>query len=89
MRNAEHYEWEYPVLYEYFRFRPRYGGRRANGAAASGMVKHVVFNSDADLTVRAVDRCDLPPQGVAGGKPGGTGGWILNRGTAATRESCR
>ena len=27
-RNAEHYEWEYPVLYDYFRFRPRYGGRR-------------------------------------------------------------
>ena len=50
------------------------------------MVKHVVFNSDADLTVRAVDRCDLPPQGVAGGKPGGTGGWVLNEGRPDERK---
>ncbi len=85
MRNAEHYEWEYPVLYEYFRFsRDTAGPGKWRGSA--GMVKHVVFNSDADLTVRAVDRCDLPPQGVAGGKPGGVGGWILNQGRSDERK---
>ncbi len=78
-RNAEHYEWEYPVLYDYFRFRPDTAGA-GKWRGSAGMVKHVVFNSDADLTVRAVDRCDLPPQGVAGGKPGGKGGWVLNEG---------
>lgn len=32
------------------------------------------------MTVRAVDRCRIPPQGLAGGKPGKGGGWIINRG---------
>ena len=84
-RNAEHYEWEYPVLYDYFRFRPDTAGA-GKYRGSVGMVKHVVFNSDADLTVRAVDRCDLPPQGVAGGKPGGTGGWVLNEGRPDERK---
>ena len=78
-RNAEHYEWEYPVLYEYFRFRPDTAGP-GKWRGSSGMVKFVKFNSDADLTVRAVDRCNLPPRGVAGGKPGASGGWVLNQG---------
>ncbi len=50
------------------------------------MIKRVVFNSDADLTVRALDRCNIPPRGVAGGKPGGFGGWVLNQGRADQRK---
>jgi N-methylhydantoinase B len=85
MRNAETYEWEYPVLYDYFAFRPDTAGP-GKWRGSSGMVKHVTFNSDADLTVRAVDRCHLPPRGVEGGKPGGVGGWILNEGRPDERE---
>jgi N-methylhydantoinase B len=79
MRNAEHYEWEYPVIYDDFAFRPDTAGP-GKWRGGSGMVKHVTLNSDADLTVRAVDRCELSPRGVAGGKPGGIGGWVLNEG---------
>jgi N-methylhydantoinase B len=85
MRNAEHYEWEYPVLYDYFAFRPDTAGP-GQWRGSSGMIKHVTFDSDADLTVRAVDRCNLPPQGVAGGKPGGPGGWVLNEGRPDERK---
>jgi N-methylhydantoinase B len=85
MRNAEHYEWEYPLVYDYFAFRPDTAGA-GKFRGSSGMVKHVTFNSDADLTVRAVDRCNLPPQGIAGGKPGGTGGWVLNEGRPDERR---
>ena len=85
LRNAEHYEWEYPVLYDYFAFRPDTAGA-GKWRGSAGMVKHVTFNSDADLTVRAVDRCHLPPRGVAGGQPGGAGGWVLNEGRPDERR---
>jgi N-methylhydantoinase B len=85
MRNAEHYEWEYPVLYNYFAFRPDTAGP-GKWRGSSGMIKHVTFNSEADLTVRAVDRCNLPPRGVAGGEPGGPGGWVLNEGRPDERR---
>ncbi|HKD69580.1 MAG TPA: hydantoinase B/oxoprolinase family protein [Candidatus Binataceae bacterium] len=85
MRNAEHYEWEYPVMYDYFAFRPDTAGP-GKWRGSAGMIKHVTFNSDADLTVRAVDRCNLPPRGAAGGLPGGTGGWVLNEGLPGERR---
>ncbi|MGO9056717.1 MAG: hydantoinase B/oxoprolinase family protein [Candidatus Binataceae bacterium] len=85
MRNAEHYEWEYPVLYESFGFRPDSAGP-GKWRGSSGMVKLVRFDSDADLTVRALDRCNRPPLGVAGGNPGGFGGWVLNEGQPNERK---
>jgi N-methylhydantoinase B len=85
MRNAETYEWEYPVIYDYFSFRPDTGGP-GKWRGSAGMIKHVTFNSDADLTVRAVDRCKLSPRGAEGGKPGGIGGWILNEGRPGEKE---
>jgi N-methylhydantoinase B len=84
-RNAEHYEWEYPVIYETFSFRPDSGGP-GKWRGSAGMLKRVVFNSDADLTVRALDRCNIPPRGIAGGKPGGFGGWVLNQGRANEKK---
>ena len=86
-RNAEHYEWEYPVLYDYFRFRPDTAGP-GKWRGSAGMIKHVVFNSDADLTVRAVDRCDLPPQRSApAASPAEPAAGFLTRG-GRTKRSC-
>jgi N-methylhydantoinase B len=45
-----------------------------------GIVKEIEFLADGDLTVRAVDRYDMPPPGLAGGHAGRRGGWVLNRG---------
>ncbi len=83
--SIESYEWQYPVLYRRFRFEPDSGGP-GKWRGGCGLVKELKFLTDAELTVRAVDRCKLPPQGVAGGKPGKGGGWILNPGRSDEEE---
>jgi N-methylhydantoinase B len=83
--SIESYEWQYPVLYRRFRFEPDSGGP-GKWRGGCGLVKELKFLTGAELTVRAVDRCKLPPQGVAGGKPGKGGGWILNPGRSDEEE---
>jgi N-methylhydantoinase B len=52
-------------------------GRWRGGA---GIVKRFVLHCDADLTARANDRYHLPPPGLAGGRPGRAGSFVLNEG---------
>jgi N-methylhydantoinase B len=78
-RNIETYELEFPVRYERFEVWRDSGGP-GKWRGGCGLIKEVTFLADNDLTVRAVDRCRIPPQGLAGGKPGKGGGWIVNRG---------
>jgi N-methylhydantoinase B len=84
-RSIEAFEWQYPVVYRYHRL-----GRDSGGAGrwrgGCGVVKQVEFQSDAELTVRAVDRCSLPPLGVAGGRPGKPGRWIIDEGRETERD---
>ncbi|HXR35953.1 MAG TPA: hydantoinase B/oxoprolinase family protein [Candidatus Binataceae bacterium] len=83
--SIESYEWQYPVLYRRFRFEPNSAGP-GKWRGGCGLVKELKFLTNAELTVRAVDRCKLPPQGAAGGKPGKGGGWILNPGRSDEEE---
>jgi N-methylhydantoinase B len=83
--SIESYEWQYPVLYRRFRFIPDSAGA-GRWRGGCGLIKELKFLTDAELTVRAVDRCKLPPQGVEGGKAGKGGGWILNPGRADVEE---
>jgi N-methylhydantoinase B len=74
-------EAEYPLRHEYFRVWADSGGPgRWRGGAA--LTKAVTFLVPADLTTRVVDRCRIPPAGLAGGRPGRGGGWIINEGRA-------
>ncbi len=83
--SIESYEWQYPVLYRRFRFEPDFAGP-GKWRGGCGLAKELKFLTNAELTVRAVDRCKLPPQGVNGGKPGKGGGWILNQGRSDEEE---
>ena len=47
----------------------------------AGVIKQIQMLEGGEATIRAVDRCRIPPQGVAGGKPGKGGGWTLNWGS--------
>ena len=51
----------------------------------AGVIKQIQMLEGGEATIRAVDRCRIPPQGVAGGKPGKGGGWALNWGCEAER----
>ena len=78
-RNMESYEVDYPVEYIDFRFIPDSAGPGKYRGGA-GIVKEVRFLTEGQLTARGTGRCAIPPEGVAGGKSGLGGGWILNRG---------
>ncbi len=78
-RNMESYELDYPVHYMDFRFIPDSAGP-GKYRGGSGIIKEVRFLTDGELTARATGRCAMAPQGIAGGRPGFGGGWILNRG---------
>lgn len=78
-RNIEAYEWQNPVRYRSYRLaRDSAGPGRWRGG--SGTIKELEFLTDAEITLRATDRCRSGPQGLAGGLPGRGGAWILNRG---------
>jgi N-methylhydantoinase B len=79
-RNVEAYEWQNPVRYHEFRLAPDSAGP-GQWRGGSGTIKQLEFLTDAEITVRATDRCLIGPQGVAGGQPGRGGTWTLNRGT--------
>lgn len=78
-RNVEAYEWQNPVRYRAYRLsRDSAGPGEWRGGC--GVEKEIEFLGEAEITVRATDRCRIPPQGVAGGQPGRGGGWVLNAG---------
>ncbi len=79
-RDIEVLEAKFPVVFDYFRmWTDSAGPGRWRGGV--GLIKQVKFLVDADLTLRAIDRSHIPPQGVRGGKAARVGGFILNRGT--------
>jgi N-methylhydantoinase B len=78
VRNVETYEVQYPLIYDRWSFWPDSGGP-GKWRGGAGAVKQITFLSDADLTVRALGRCEIPPPGLAGGRAGVGGGWVLRR----------
>ena len=78
-RNIEGYEIQYPVLYRSVRFAPDSGGA-GKWRGSNGIIREIEFLTEAQLTVRATDRCLIPPRGAAGGKAGLGGVWVLNKG---------
>jgi N-methylhydantoinase B len=78
-RNIEAYEWQNPVRYHRYQLLPDSAGP-GEFRGGSGTIKEIEFLTEAQLTVRATDRCRIKPQGVAGGQVGRGGDWILNRG---------
>jgi N-methylhydantoinase B len=72
-------EVEYPMRHEYFRVWTDSGGP-GKWRGGTALIKELTMLGSADLTTRVVDRCRIPPAGLAGGRPGRGGGWIINRG---------
>jgi N-methylhydantoinase B len=79
--SMEAYEIEYPVMYKRFRLWPDSGGP-GKWRGGVGLHREVTVLQDAEITVRAADRCRIPPLGIMGGKQGKGGGWVINLGTA-------
>jgi N-methylhydantoinase B len=78
-RSIESYEAQYPVEYLCFRLDTDSAGA-GTWRGGTGIVKEIRFDEDAWLTVRSADRFARPPAGLAGGRPGSGGAWIVNRG---------
>jgi N-methylhydantoinase B len=78
-RSIETYEAQFPVEYLCFRLDPDSGGA-GTWRGGTGIVKRIRFDEDAWLTVRSADRFERPPQGLAGGRPGSGGAWIVDEG---------
>jgi N-methylhydantoinase B len=82
---AEAYETLFPMRYERIAFAPDTAGPgRWRGGA--GVVAEIRLLEDCTLTLRAVDRTQLLPEGVAGGRHGRGGGFFVNPGTASERR---
>ncbi len=79
--SMEAYEIEYPVMFRRFRLWPDSGGP-GKWRGGVGLHREVTVLQDAEITVRAADRCRIPPVGIMGGKPGRGGGWVINLGTS-------
>lgn len=78
-RNIEGYEWQYPIrIHRYALMPDTAGAGRWRGGL--GLIKEMEFLGDALITLRATDRCERPPEGLAGGEAGSGGGWVLNEG---------
>ncbi len=78
---AELMELEYPVqLQQYSLTRDSGGAGRYRGGLAITREWLYLGDQQATLSTRT-DRCDHPPYGLFGGKPGGTSQTILNPGT--------
>lgn len=78
-RNIEGYEWQYPVIYRRFQLVPDSGGA-GKYRGSNGLLREIEFLTEAQLTVRATDRCLIPPRGAAGGRAGKGGAWVVNQG---------
>jgi N-methylhydantoinase B len=79
-RSIESYEWDYPVQYECFKLTQDTAGD-GTWRGSAGMLKKVRFKAEGWATVRSTDRFLNGPRGLAGGKQGATGGFIVNEGT--------
>jgi N-methylhydantoinase B len=77
-RNVEAYEIAVPVIYHRHAFLQDSGGA-GKWRGSCSVIREVEFLTDVKLSLRATDRCRLPPRGAAGGLPGKGGQWILNR----------
>jgi N-methylhydantoinase B len=77
--NVEAVEDATPVRCDRFEVWTDSGGPGTWRGGAS-FEKEVTVLEDVMLTTRAVDRCLVPPQGLAGGKPGRGGGFIIDTG---------
>ncbi len=80
--SMEAYEIEHPVMFQRFRLWPDSGGP-GKWRGGVGLHREVTVLQDAEITVRAADRCRIPPLGIMGGKQGKGGGWVINLGTAS------
>ncbi len=78
--SVEAYEIEYPVRFNRFRLWTDSGGA-GKWRGGLGLHREVTALEDAEVTVRAADRCVIPPPGIMGGKPAKGGGWVINLGT--------
>jgi N-methylhydantoinase B len=78
-RNVEAYEWQNPVRYHRYELLPDSAGP-GQWRGGSGTIKELEFLTEAQVTVRATDRCRITPQGAVGGQAGRGGGWTLNLG---------
>ena len=81
--SMEAFEIEYPVMFKRFQLWTDSGGP-GKWRGGLGLQREVTVLEDAEITVRAADRCRLPPPGIMGGKPGKGGGWVINLGTRRT-----
>jgi N-methylhydantoinase B len=73
------------MRYERISFAPDTAGP-GRWRGGSGVVADIRLLEDCTLTLRAVDRTQLPPEGVAGGAPGRGGGFYVKPGTAEERR---
>jgi N-methylhydantoinase B len=78
--SIEAYEIEYPVMFRRFGLWTDSGGP-GKWRGGMGLHREVTALEDAEVTVRAADRCRIPPPGIMGGKPARGGGWAVNAGT--------
>jgi N-methylhydantoinase B len=83
--SIEAYEIEYPVRFKRFGLWADSGGP-GKWRGGMGLHREVTALEDAEVTVRAADRCRIPPPGIMGGKPAKGGGWVINAGTDAPVE---
>jgi N-methylhydantoinase B len=75
--SMEAFEIEYPVMFKRFRFWTDSGGP-GKWRGGLGLLREVTALEDAEVTVRAADRCRMPPPGIMGGKPAKGGGWVID-----------
>jgi len=84
-RNIEGYEWQYPIRIHRYQLMPDTAGP-GRWRGGCGLIKDMEFLGDALITLRATDRCERPPEGLDGGLPGSSGGWVLNEGRPDERK---
>jgi N-methylhydantoinase B len=82
---VEAYETLFPVRYERIAFAPDTAGP-GQWRGGAGVVADIRLLDDCTLTLRATDRTQILPEGVAGGGHGRGGGFYLNPGTAEQRR---
>ena len=83
--SMEAYEIEYPVMFDRFQLWTDSGGP-GKWRGGLGLHREVTVLEDTEVTVRAADRCSIPPPGIMGGKPAKGGGWVVNPGSAGQLE---
>jgi N-methylhydantoinase B len=82
---VEAYETLFPMRYERIAFATDTAGP-GRWRGGSGVIADIRLLEDCTLTLRAVDRTQLLPEGVAGGGHGRGGGFYVNPGTVGERR---